>query len=84
MSDWFTVTVNKSDLKFIRIRACTKHVIILTDVDHQLGHAYVNIGAEELFERIKMTPIELRDWLLEKGAQKAKREKKIVSRPIYD
>ena len=71
----FTVRVQEKDLAFIEIGSCTKHVIILQDKWHQLGHMYVNIGAKEVAEQLKMTPLELRDLLLAHGATKKKREK---------
>ena len=80
----FTVRVQEKDHACIEIGSCTKHVIILQDKWHQLGNMYVNIGANEIAEQLKMTPLELRDLLLAHGATKKKREKRRISYPLYD
>lgn len=84
LSHNFTVGVSESDVPYIRIRACTKHVLILQDADHRLGHMYVNIGAAEIAEQLKMSPVELRDWLTSNGARKLKRAKRVATAPLYD
>jgi hypothetical protein len=83
LSNRFTVTVKLNEVKFIEIVNANPASITLQDKGQMLGHTYFSVDNQSL-ARIGVTVAEFRTWLLEHGATKKKREKRVPMVSIYD
>jgi len=78
LSEHFIYNIGVKDIRGMQINSCSKNRLIIQD-----WQSYIVIPASDL-TAIGLTTVKMRDFLLDNGAEKRKRQKREIPYVLYD